>query len=502
LTPLFEEIAMSFLSRSSALFGLGLLMTSTPGLNAADQAPEMRYGWKAGQTHVYNVTIEADYGDYVEKLTGHPTYQVMSADQDGIKLTVRGGLVESQQLKPGKRGILLRSPRMPFSPFTGVGSNRGMDLVINDRGDVASSKGNLQIPFLLGDLGQLMLEQLPKDAVKTWKTTRELNIVQGESGLPRPFARSDDRTVIKATLETSYSIDDSNENAIVLTRKVKLQTAELVGGKSRVEIDGEGKLTFDRKIGCFAKMEAQQKILQREANKIEETPLKISYRLLTDTEAKDLGKTAEGTLLFPNEALSEALQKQALEDLKSGDKLRLFKAMNMLGTKDPPKFDKEPTPLHKDIAKAIETILAGTDKTLRFSGAKALAKWATNDSLPYLIKTLEGSDVLARHSAIDALMRLNSDKAMEPIAKRLSEVQDRSKARKALEAMGPKAEAVVLKLANHADWSVRNEVCTILAVVGSEKSLPTLTKMQNDSHVVVRRSATQAVDAIQKRKTD
>lgn len=478
---------------------LSLFFTAS-ALPAADEAPQLRYGWKTGQTHVYNVTIEADYGDYFEILSGTPLYQVTAADQDSIKLTTRGGLAEKQQLKPEKKGILLRGPRTPFSPFTGVGSTRGMELVINDRGEMISAKGSTQLPFLLGDLSLLMLDRLPKDAAKTWKHSRELSIVQAESGLPRPFARVDDRNVTKATMDITYTIDKVEDGTITVTRKVEMKTAEMVGGKPKIEIEGEGKLTFDRKLGCFSELDAKQKIVQRDADKWHETPLKISYKLLSEAEAKELSKKAEGTLLFPSEPLTEELQKQALADLKSGEKVKLLRTLSLLGNKDA-KVEKEPTQVQKDIAKEIEKVLTGTDKTLHFSASRALAKWATKESIPQLVKNLESTETLTRHAAMDGLAMLKAEEGVEPIAKRLAELPDRLTARKALQAYGPKAEAEVLKMASHTEWAVRNEACNILGAIGTEKSVPTLTAMsQSDANALVKRNAKQAVEAIEKRK--
>src|SRR5262249_47254271 len=185
--------------------------------------------------------------------------------------------------------------------------------------------------------------------------------------------------------------------------------AETGGGKPKIEIQGEGKLTFDRKLGGPSKLEAQQKLISREGTKTEETPLKISYRLLSETEKADLAKTPEGAPLFPGEPLPEALLKQTLEDLKSGDKPRQLKAVTLLQAKEPAKADKE-------MAQALEELRAGgKDATMRFATAQALAKWATTDSTPALLKVLGSDEVLVRHAAMDGLGKLKAESAAEPI---------------------------------------------------------------------------------------
>jgi len=464
---------------------------------AADPAPELRYQWKAGQSYMYAVTIEADYGDYWEILTGHPVFDVKAADQDGIKMTFRGGLAEKQQLKPDKKGLL--RPRSPFSPFTAVGAVRPLELAINTRGETISSKGSAQLPFLLGDLSTLMIEPLPKGADQTWKTSVPLNLVKG--GLPRsPFPRADDRTQIKATLETTFAVGKVTPEAVEITRTVTMATAETVGGEPRIGLEGKGTLTFDRKLGCFTSGEFTQKIVARDDKTTTETPIRFSYRLMTDAEKTALAKTADGSLLFPGEPLSEALQQQALDDLKSGAPVRVSKALNLLQSKEPPAADKEPTKLRVEIAKALEDLLTGTEKTRHFSSAKALINWGTKGSIPTLIKNVDSPDTLPRIYAMEALGKMKATDAAEPISKRLAQTSDRDKARDALVAIGPKAEPAVLKLADHPEWQVRNEVCNILAAIGTEKSVAALTTLQSDSQALVKNNAKKALEAVNKRK--
>ena len=426
--------------KSVVVIALGALWAAAA--LAADPVPELRYQWKAGQLHMYAVTIEADYGDYIEVMTGNPVYEIKSADQDGIKLTFRGGLAEKQQLKPDQKGLLLSRPRSPFSPFTGVGAPKLTEMAINRRGETISSKGSSQLPFLLGDLSTLMLDPLPKGTEPTWKTSVPLNLVEG--GLPRmPFSGTDNRTQTKATLETTFTVGKVTDDAVEVTRKVEMTTAETVGGKPRIEIEGTGTLTFDRKFGGFVKGEATHRITFRDAKNTNETPLKISYRLLTDAEKATVAKTADGSLLFPAEPLADDLQQQVLADLKSGDKSRLLKALNLLAAKEPARDGKEPGKRHAEIAQALEGLLNGPEKLMKFPTSKALVNWATKETVPTLLKHVNGDDLLSRHCSMEALGKLKVEEAAEPISKRLAETSDRFKARPALEALGPKAEKIL-----------------------------------------------------------
>ncbi len=481
---------------------LGALLLSLLTLSWVGAAPvpeggktaTPRYLWKEGQTHVYSVTVEVDQGDYLDILSGTPSFTVGKADQDGIQVTFRGALRERQQAKPGKRILFGPSRISPFSPFTGVGSTpRSTELKISSRGEILSVKGSSQLPYLLGNLSQLLLEPLPKENEKAWKVTRDIAITQSEGRLGRPIVRPADQKQLKATWEVNYTIDQTRGDTAIIAKKTELRTAETVGGKPRFEIVGEGQLTFDLKNGLTSKLEFQQKLFVREANATEETPIKITATLLDEAERARLAKTAEGAPLFPNQPLGDDLQKQALADLKSGDKLRTLKALNLLQTKDPEKPNKE-------LAQALEGLLTDKDQSLRFLASRALVKWAGPDSVLALTRALEDENISVRHNAMDALGRLKAEAATEPMARKLTSSQDRFKATQALQAMGSTAEAAVLKLADDKEWMVRSEVCKILKVIGTQKSVPALTALQNDPQALVKRQAKEALDAIAARQ--
>lgn len=475
-------------------WGLAIWPVGQVGAADGDVAPALRYQWKAGQTYAYAVTVEVDQGDYLDILSGTPTYTVKKADQDGIQLDFRGALREKQQAKPGKR-ILFRPGRIsPFSPFTGIGGGgRGSELTVNDRGEITSAKGSSQLPYLLGNLSQLMLVPLPaKDGEKTWKVTQEIAITLSD-GRPRPILRDEDRKMLKAVQETGYTIDQVTKETVTIGKRFELKTSETKDGKPRFEIQGKGTLAFDLKTGLPSKLDYEQKLTVREGNATEDTPLKITFKLLDETERAKLASTGEGAPLFPKEPLTEALQAKALDELKSGDKGRTLKAMNLLSTKDPAKPNE-------DIAAALATFLADKDQTIRFVASKALEKWATAETAPALIKALDDDSIVVRHNAMDALSHMKSATAAEAVAPKLASTQDRFQASKALLSMGSTAEPAVLKLAEDKEWQTRSEVCKILKVIGTQKSVAALTALQGDPQALVKRQAQQALEAISAKK--
>jgi hypothetical protein len=489
---------MSERSKHVAVWLLPLLTCSLLGdvLSAAEEpAPQLRYRWQAGQTYVYRVSAEIDQGDYLDILSGTPSYTVAKVEPDGIILTFRGSLQDRKQAKPGKR-IIFRPQRVsPYSPFTGIGSSRASELTVNDRGEILSMKGSSQLPYVLGNLSQLMLIPLPDKAERTWQVTRDTGISLAESRpLRGPMNRSNDEKVLKAAHETRYAIEKVTDATVVLSKRSELKTAETVDGKPRYEIIGEGTLELDRKTGLPVKMEFQQKLMVRDEKGAEETPIKLSIQLLDEAERAKLAATPEGTRLFPNEPLSEDLQAQALADLKSGEKLRSLRALTLLQGKDPKKPNQE-------MAQALADLMAGgDDASTRVAASRALIRWATDDTVPALVKALDAENAVVRHNALDALGRRPAEAAARPVAQRLTTQVDRFKATQVLQGMGPGAEPAVLALAESQEWQVRSEVCKILKVIGTQKSVPALTALQNDQHPLVKRQAREALEAINGRK--
>src|SRR5262249_10911711 len=150
---------------------------------------------------------------------------------------------------------------------------------------------------------------------QTWKKTRELTIAESEGRFPRPPIRGrDDSKQSKATEEVTYKIEDTAAETAVIHKKMELKTAQTVAGKPRIEIQGEGKITFDQKSGGVSKLESAEKLIAREGNSTEETPVKITCRLLTEAERAELAKRAEAAARAAKEPLTEAQARQALDD--------------------------------------------------------------------------------------------------------------------------------------------------------------------------------------------
>jgi HEAT repeat protein len=118
-----------------------------------------------------------------------------------------------------------------------------------------------------------------------------------------------------------------------------------------------------------------------------------------------------------------------------------------------------------------------------------------------LLKSLDDKSPIVRGAAMQTLARLGAKEAVQPIADMLADRQGRVGASKALQAMGPIAEEAVLKQLKNDEWIVRHEACKVLGAIGTAKGVKLLKKLEADPNLLVRRSAKQAIQKIEKRKT-
>jgi predicted Zn finger-like uncharacterized protein len=118
-----------------------------------------------------------------------------------------------------------------------------------------------------------------------------------------------------------------------------------------------------------------------------------------------------------------------------------------------------------EVARTLLPILADPNPQIRLGSVKALSIWATRDQVPALIDLLNNDDAGSneqRQIAIQTLGRLKDERAVGPLAQRLTNFFDREHAAKALQEMGPMAEASVLKFYHHPDEGTRTSARKIL----------------------------------------
>lgn len=165
----------------------------------------------------------------------------------------------------------------------------------------------------------------------------------------------------------------------------------------------------------------------------------------------------------------EVLVGQALEDLGASDRTRRKEAAEWLAGTRPKK-----SPRHREVAKVLEGFLTETDNSTRLAGLKALARWATPESVPVLVAVVERDDPAAnasRATVIETLGQIKDPRGAAAIAGRLPNFFDRGVATQALRRMGPVAEKAVVPYLFHKDSQVRDEAQRLIKGYGTKDDL-------------------------------
>jgi predicted Zn finger-like uncharacterized protein len=150
----------------------------------------------------------------------------------------------------------------------------------------------------------------------------------------------------------------------------------------------------------------------------------------------------------------------------------------------------------------------GPDDLVSGYGAQALATWVAPGVMPLepLLDLIDHDKAGVRSGAIDALVRMKDERAVEPIADCLFSLFTRSHAVWALRQFGPKAEKTVLSFAVPSkkvtlkEMDIAQEAVRLLKHVGTAQSLPALEPLTRSDDRWLALKATNAVKAIKDRE--
>jgi beta-lactamase regulating signal transducer with metallopeptidase domain len=484
-----------------------------PGAAAAvvDGPGPLRYRWVSGRTYVYSVHIEAENAESIETLSGTPSYTVRWAGKDGAELVSNGRLMPSEKIKPAQAVPFARPPRMrgPFSTFSGVGvptfPTGEHVLNLSDRGSLQSMSGQSQLPYVLGNLSQLVILPFPEDARSQWeesgKTTITLKTVEDRNPFPRPpfprpafgpLAERQEGQQLEARERSEYTCDAPQNNAVVIHKQYELKTIEMRDGQPRLALTGTADITFDLALGVPTSLAGQYKLTHDSENTTQRTPISIVAKLLSDEERTRL--EAETSAAMQRIPLDRSALNDALADLMAAESFRVQNAALRLERADPQGRRDE-------VARALVPLLASPEKLTRQAGARALAVWGTPDSVPALIKALDDELESVPQAALQGLGRLHDARAIEPIVGLIKAGKHRTQAVQALSAMGESAEEAASELLADQNSDVRFDGCLVLKVIGGEKSVKLLERTsREDENAVVRLIAERAAEEIRDRE--
>lgn len=476
---------------------------------------KLHYAWKPGQSFVYRATLAIDEGGFTRNLKGDITYKVHATTDDGLELKVTGGVVPGEDSSPNLV-VLGRGPhaRLHISKGPAPKEYEGI-LVVDPQGQVVRIDGNRQLPALLGEQASLILEPLSASPKASWSAGGEtgVSVVVTIHGLQRFFAHPPMDSKIQvfegtdATEKVTYTVDSADEKLVTVAKHYELTTSSLINGKPRIEATGNGHWKFDVQRGVPSSMDYTLRITTRERNSTEETPVRLSYRLLSEDEQARAAKEAEEAKQKEDEAqrekerplTSEEVAK-LLPELKSSNRARVEEALKRLA-------EKEPATPNPEVAAALESLVQSSENPFqRMNAIKALKNWSRPESVPVVLKALSDQMPGVQSIALEILIQYNPEKYTSAIALLLPERQTRAAALKALKAIGPPAEAAAWPYFEKAekgerpdDW-LRSDLCKLLGDIGTEKSIPALEKLSNDSNWMVSGAAKKALESIRLRQ--
>jgi serine/threonine protein kinase len=167
------------------------------------------------------------------------------------------------------------------------------------------------------------------------------------------------------------------------------------------------------------------------------------------------------------------------------------------------------------VSQALNPLSMEREFKVKMAGVQAMQKWGTSENVKDLISLLEKGDEGGvfdfRVAVARALGAIGDERGIAPVAKRLEDQWDRSRGLiEALIAFGPKAENEVARYLNgkqtrtgRSDHAIIEGACQVLKEIGTEKSLPRLKTLANDSNLffTARKQAAEAVKAIESRST-
>lgn len=397
-------------------------------------------------------------------------------------------------------------------------SERGK-LLMSERGELIDATGNVQVPYMFGPVGMLIVEPLATGEERTWQTQRATALTQiiGEQSnnsmsmrfrrRRSPFA-SQAKVVITPAVETAnYELLDSTGDLVSIRKRYVFQTLQPQGTPPVAQMTGEGTISFNRAKGYAEKMEFKATLV-RSADKVSVTvPLIMEWhRLDQETLAKSRAQ-AQANL----EAAKKAAAERAARDAAPPTPKRVDEVLNELRAANDWARRMSPlTALEKmqpidqrraQVLKAVEPLMRDGNPAVRDRAIHIMGRWGTKETVPILAKMLEQFDLGIRHATIEALSQIADASAAKQLVELLSEETDRGFAVMALKKMGPIAEPVVIGLLNNKDKRVRHEACQILGEVGGPKSVAAIKRLlQGEQDNLVRASARSALNRLEKQR--
>ena len=446
-----------------------------------------------------------------------------------VRLAYQGHLrTASKELGGGQPSSRIRFPSPPrFDPFGGIrraprfsssSSGRSVKneqgrITIDVKGEVHDSELSLNLPFVLGPQGLLVLDPLG-DGQSQWSRQQTISIIRKKKeeddspfgpgfhrprlfspfGPAEPEPREEVASLTPALEQYDFELGETKADSVEIHRRYKLQTVKKESAEVDMLIEGEGTLIFNTKEGVPESLSWECQVTITQDNITVRIPVKLSYqRVEHDAVVASQRATINPSdpLEAPRSYTSHELD-DLLEQISDKDQGRRWIALDKLKSAAP---DKR----RDDVAAALAAALASDDVFTRQRAIGALRVWHVAAVVPEVLKLLDHKDLTVRNNAIEVLGEYPSRESAEAIVRTYDE-RGISPEKGVLIKMGPVAEEPVLKLLEHENWTVRATACDILAEIGGEKSLPLLKTYYDARTGIDRDRSGKALQAIKERQ--
>ncbi len=451
----------------------------------------------------------------------------MDGGRDGFSLGMASGQAGLRYHAVVERHKRTRADSDVSSPDQEDTSSRDDGrIVMDDHGEVKHFNGRMNLPCLLGPIGTMILDPLPKPHEgKTWNREDTVSmVVSGPDledplcglrppGFPEreqwqpwhgPFGPSGPRVKHQAvSRKAAFSAEEPKNGFVTIRKQVAIKTVERLQTSSRMELTGAGETIFDLKAGVPQKVSFSGKFVWRQNGQTAEVPVTFECeRINEDRVAKAAPNKKKPTPdadagKGPTTSSDADRIESYLADLRAEERdwTRCFAALQGLAI-------MRPTVSRRDeVSEVLDAYLLEKSFSARASALRAVRVWGTNRNLPSLVQLLKtGQSASERARIMDALTALRSPEAAEVLAERLRTSGDRTAAAKALRTIGPVAEDAVLRLLSDPGADVRAEACKVLGDIGSQKSIDALKPLTANGDAATQRSARAALEKLRTRK--
>jgi hypothetical protein len=285
-----------------------------------DLTVPLRYRWNGGGAFVYKVRVEADEADCRVVWEGNCTYTVTRNARRGVPapaaaraetFTVTADGELSRKREPREGVPFPRGPEalMPMLPRPALPAEERDEVEMDASGRVLNKVGGAPLPLLLGDLSQLVIDPLPEPGQKAREVNDVCTLAEsgdfglglpmgprlggfGPPGVPPPPRERPARpgpvglppAAYQANERTVTTRGAAAGDTAVVHKRYELKSEAVPGFPPRVQLTGEGPITFDVKAGMPKALEFKGVLTAATAHPPTRIPFTLTYRLLEGAE--------------------------------------------------------------------------------------------------------------------------------------------------------------------------------------------------------------------------